>query len=362
MNKKILIMLTGGVVGLLGVLLVVFGNPANMGYCIACFIRDITGALGLHRAEPVQYLRPEIIGLVIGAFATALYTGEFKSVGGSNTFTRFTLSFFGMFGMLVFLGCPVRVVLRLSGGDLNAIMGLFGLIAGIGLGTYYISQGYSLGRTVSQSKTNGYIFPLFMVALLILLIANPPFIFFSNKGPGSQHAAIWLSLLAGLIVGCLAQRSRLCMIGGIRDFVFFRDTYLLSGFIAMLVVATLGNLVVGKFHLGFANQPVAHSDGLWNFLGMTLAGFSFVLLGGCPLRQLISAAEGNGDSAITVLGLMAGAAFSHNFSLAASPAGVPIGGKIAVILGLIVVSLIGGLNILKFKRIGGTLNVTSGGR
>ncbi|MEG1879469.1 MAG: YedE-related selenium metabolism membrane protein, partial [Pseudoflavonifractor sp.] len=57
----------GLAVGVISVVLVALGNPANMGFCIACFLRDIAGAVGLHRAEPVQYIRPEIIGLVLGA-------------------------------------------------------------------------------------------------------------------------------------------------------------------------------------------------------------------------------------------------------------------------------------------------------
>lgn len=39
---------------------------------MACFERDIAGALGLHRAEVVQYIRPEIIGFVLGATLAAL--------------------------------------------------------------------------------------------------------------------------------------------------------------------------------------------------------------------------------------------------------------------------------------------------
>ena len=54
------------------------------------------------------------------------------------------------------------------------------------------------------------------------------------------------------------------------------------------------------FNLSFDKQPIAHTDGIWNFLGMLLAGFGCVLLGGCPLRQLVLAGEGNSDSAITV--------------------------------------------------------------
>ena len=43
--------LTGVVVGVLAPLLVRLGNPRNMGICVACFNRDIAGALGLHRAD-----------------------------------------------------------------------------------------------------------------------------------------------------------------------------------------------------------------------------------------------------------------------------------------------------------------------
>jgi len=61
-----------------------WGNPANMGICVACFIRDIAGALGLHRAGVVQYIRPEIIGFVLGAFITAFAFREFRARGGSS--------------------------------------------------------------------------------------------------------------------------------------------------------------------------------------------------------------------------------------------------------------------------------------
>ncbi|MFO8047977.1 MAG: YedE-related selenium metabolism membrane protein, partial [Desulfosudaceae bacterium] len=52
----------GAVIGILAPLLQKLGNPGNMGICVACFERDIAGAVGLHRAGVVQYLRPEIIG------------------------------------------------------------------------------------------------------------------------------------------------------------------------------------------------------------------------------------------------------------------------------------------------------------
>lgn len=186
----------------------------------------------------------------------------------------------------------------------------------------------------------------------MLLIAAPAFIHFSEKGagPGALHAAVIVSLIAGILVGAMAQKTRLCMVGGIRDVVLFGEWKLLAGFVAIFVSALLMNLIVGAvtgtpyFNPGFAGQPVAHTDGLWNALGMALAGFGCVLLGGCPLRQLVLAGEGNTDSAITVFGLMAGAAIAHNFGLASSGEGPTGNGKIAVIIGLVVVAVIAVLN------------------
>jgi hypothetical protein len=93
-------------------------------------------------------------------------------------------------------------------------------------------------------------------------------------------------------------------------------------------------------------------DGLWNALGMLLVGFACVLLGGCPLRQLVLAGEGHSDSAITVIGLLLGAAFAHNFGLASSAKGPTDAGKIAVIIGLVIVIIIGECNIRSNRKKG----------
>lgn len=347
-NKKTLWMiLTGVIVGAISVVLVLNGNPKNMGFCIACFVRDIAGGLGMHQAAVVQYIRPEIIGLVLGALIMSVAGKEFRAQGGSSPMTRFVLGFFVMVGALMFLGCPLRMVLRIAGGDLNAIVGLVGFIGGIALGILCLNQGFSLRRTYSQSPLEGGMISAVNAALLVLVVAAPPIILFSAEGPGSMRAPIWMALAAGLIVGALAQKTRLCMVGGLRDAVLFKDFYLLYGFVAIIAAAAIGNLVTGNFHLGFAGQPVAHTDALWNFLGMVLVGFASVLLGGCPLRQLILAGSGNSDSAVTVLGMLVGAACCHNFKLASSADGPTPNGKIAVILGLAVVAVIAALNIQK---------------
>ena len=153
----------------------------------------------------------------------------------------------------------------------------------------------------------------------------------STEGPGSMHAPIILALAAGIVVGILAQRSRFCMAGGIRDTIMFNQWGLTLGFVAVIATVLVGNLILGKFNLGFADQPVAHNDGIMNFLGMGIVGWGSVLLGGCPLRQLILTGEGNSDSAVTVTGFVFGAALAHNFGTASSAKGPGANGVVAVI-------------------------------
>lgn len=356
-NEKTLLIGAGIILGIIAPILVFFGNPVNMGFCIACFIRDTAGGLGLHRAAAVQYIRPEIIGIVLGSFILAIGSKEFEAKGGSSPLTRFILGAFVAIGALMFLGCPFRMVLRLAGGDFNAIIGFVGFIIGILIGVAFLKKGYTLGRTYSLPKLEGAFISILQVGALALVVMAPAFIFFSEAGagPGALHAPIMISLAAGLIVGAIAQKSRLCMVGGVRNVVLFNDWNLLIAFLCIFVTALIVNLIMqntvaatlGKsfFKLGFEGQAVAHTDGVWNCLGMVLVGFASVLLGGCPLRQLVMAGEGNTDSAITVLGVLVGAAFAHNFGLASSAKGPTANGQIAVILGLIICFVIAILNM-----------------
>ena len=345
-KEKIGLAVTGIIVGLSAVILTIFGNPKNMGFCIACFVRDMAGAVKLHSAAVVQYMRPEVIGIVLGSFFLSLAKGEFKPRGGSSPFTRFILGFLVMIGALTFLGCPLRMVLRLAGGDLNALVGLFGFTGGIAVGCFFISKGFSLGRAYKQNKVEGIALPVVNVVFLVALVAFPSLLAFSESGPGSMHAPILLSLIIGLLVGGLAQRTRLCMAGGIRDIILLKDWTLALGSVMIFVVALIGNLVTGSFKLGFTGQPVAQTSHIWNFLGMLLVGLASVLLGGCPLRQLIMAGEGNTDSAVTVLGFFVGAAFAHNFKLVgnATETGPNVYGKSAVIIGIVIALLIAFFN------------------
>ena len=143
LKKHWLVMLCGLLIGAAAVVLAAFGNPANMGFCIACFLRDISGSLNLHQAAVVQYFRPEIVGIVVGAMLMALIGKEFKPKAGSSPVIRFTLGAAVMVGALVFLGCPLRMVIRIGGGDLNAIIGLVGFALGILIGVFFLKKNFS---------------------------------------------------------------------------------------------------------------------------------------------------------------------------------------------------------------------------
>lgn len=338
------ILLTGGLFGICFALLIKFGNPPNMGTCLLCFTRDIAGALKLHRIEPLSYIRPEIIGFILGACIIGVISKEFKTVGGSSPILRFIISAFVAIGALVFLGCPIRLFGRLAGGDPTAIMGLLGIIAGVWLGVFLLKSGFTLGRNQELSNANGLVIPVFALFLLALLLIKPSFVVLSPKG----HASILISLVAGLVIGVLAQRSRLCFVGGIRDIILMKDFHLFQGILGFFVFCLTVNFLLGQFKPGA--YPLAHTDHLGSFLGMIVVGLGSIMLGGCPFRQTVLAGSGNTDSGISVLGMLVGTAFAHNFALAGVPStGLPdssvsANGIMAVCIGIILFLIIGFTN------------------
>jgi len=338
------VIFTGIFIGISAAFLQKLGNPANMGICVACMVRDTAGALGLHRAEVVQYIRPEIIGFVLGSLIAALIFKEFKPRAGSAPLVRFVLGFLAMVGALVFLGCPWRTLLRLAGGDGNALFGLAGLVVGIWIGIFFIKSGYNLGRNQRTNPIVGWIMPVIMIGLFLLLIFRPQLpsgaIFFSSKGPGAQHAPIFIAIIIALAIGFFAQRTRFCTVAAVRDVILIKDTYLFTGVVSLLLAALASNLILKQFHPGFYDQPVAHTNQLWNFGGMVLAGLAFTLAGGCPGRQLFLSGEGDADAAVFVLGMIAGAGFAHNFAIASSPKGPGLWGPASVIVGLVICFII----------------------
>ncbi len=341
-SSKKTLLLSGVILGVIAALLAYFGNPKNMAICVACFIRDSAGAMKLHQAPIVQYFRPEIVGFAGGSFLIAIATKEYRSTAGSSPMIRFLLGVIMMIGSLVFLGCPLRMVLRMAAGDLNAYVALVGFVFGVATGSLALKKGFSLGRAYETKAASGAVLPVVLGVLLILGVTTSLFAA-STEGPGSMHAPILVSLFGALLFGAVAQKSRACFAGSIRDIVLMKNFDLLTIIGGLFAVMLLYNAVTGNFVLSFTGQPVAHSMHVWNLLGMYVVGFAAVLAGGCPLRQLILAGQGSSDSAVTFLGMLVGAAVCHNFNLAGAAAkaateteaavagGPALPGKVAVI-------------------------------
>jgi uncharacterized membrane protein YedE/YeeE len=108
------------------------------------------------------------------------------------------------------------------------------------------------------------------------------------------------SLALGVIVGYLGQRSRMCSIGGLRDFVLVRDTGLLKGIAAMLVAAwvvfgairVISGTDAGHRLIAAGTTPSGLRAVVAILVGGLVLGFVATLSGACPLRQHVLAGQG----------------------------------------------------------------------
>jgi uncharacterized membrane protein YedE/YeeE len=108
------------------------------------------------------------------------------------------------------------------------------------------------------------------------------------------------SLALGAVVGYLGQRSRMCSIGGLRDFVLVRDTGLLKGAIALLVTAWVAFGLVrlvastdaGSGLIAAGTTPSGLGAVAAILVGAVILGFVATLSGACPLRQHVLAGQG----------------------------------------------------------------------
>ncbi len=348
-----LYILMGALIGIGAVLLSWGGNPANTGLCVSCFMENVAGSLGLHDNIRMQYMRPEIPGFVLGAFLLAKTRGQFQAMGGSSPLLRFFIGIFLIIGCSVFIGCPVKMILRITAGDVGALIGVVGMVVGIYVGLEFIERGFQLGTAKEVPAANGYVLPGIMFFILALSLLGSPILALSVKGAGAQHAPALWSLAAGLGIGALAQRTQFCITGGVARIFLWgpreimncpRSTGLLASLGSFLVFALVANLLTGQFTFGLVGQPSSNDSYGWAFLGMALVGFGSVLIRGCPLRQLVAAGQGDTDAGATVMGMLVGAALVQNWNMGGNSAGTPANGQIAVLAGLALMVIIGLLN------------------
>jgi len=328
--------LLGGFFAATAVGLVALGNPPATGLCASCFMVNVAGALGLHGSAAKSFLRPELPAVALGAFFAAAGTREFKVRGGSSPLFRLAGGVFLILACEVFIGCPIKALLRAAGGGAAAAAGLAGLFAGTFLGSAFLADGFAPAPPRPLPEAAGLVLP--GAAFFLLLAGSGSGLLFAAASPeGAQvhHAPFAASALAGLFFGAVGQRSRFCVTGSVRTALLSGDLRELAGTGAFLGVAFLLNLASGDFFPTVAFEPGAHADLAWAFLAMAVVGFGAILLSGCPFRQIVTAASGDLDAVAGVAGMMAGAALSVRLGIGSSPAGVTAAGKFAVLAGAV---------------------------
>lgn len=315
--------------------LTALGNPASSGLCASCFLVNVAGALGLHAKASQSYLRPELLGIVLGAFFAAFASREFRVRGGASTAFHFAGGMFLLFGCEVFIGCPVKALLRTAGGGAVGLAGLAGLAAGVLLSLPFLRDGFGVRAKKTFPEPAGLVLPA--AAFLLLLASSAGAGAFAPALPGQEarHAPFAVSAAAGLFFGAAGQRSRFCVTGSIRNAALARDFRDGAGTVAFLAAALLLNVLSGAFLPTLSLEPGAHTNVLWAFLAMAMVGFGAILVSGCPFRQLVLASTGDLDAAAALAGMLAAAGLSVGLGIGSSPEGVTAAGKLAVLGGWI---------------------------
>ena len=332
-TDTLLIIGSGLSLGALGAALAVWGNPANSGICVSCFMENLSGSLGLHQNLRMAYLRPELVGFVGGAMLTAILGREMRPRSGAFPVLAFVLGFFLIVGSSVFMGCPIKMMLRLGAGDMTAVAGLLGLAGGVWVGIRYYRAGLDLGAPRQGAGVyQGALVPLLFLLLMVLSAGG--LLWSGTTGPAAQRAPFAIALGAGIVIGALAQRSRFCVTGSFSNLFLARDMSLLRGLVVLFAAALVVNVTTGLFRFGLLDQPGSNPDHIWNFLSMGLVGFASVLAGGCPFRQLILSGEGSADASMAVLGMIVGGGLVHQWGIVSTSAGPTPYGKAAVLFGL----------------------------
>jgi uncharacterized protein len=139
---------------------------------------------------------------------------------------------------------------------------------------------------------------------------------------GTLLSLIFLGI--GLLIGFMAQRSRMCFVAGLRDWILVRDGELLLGlfsFLATVWVLTSVLGAVGLLHTGAPEyggaqaarvraaaaglpplRSLINAFFLASLAGGLLVGALSVAAGGCVMRQHVLAAQGDRNALFFLAG------------------------------------------------------------
>ena len=133
----------GALAAIMQGLLISAGGPEAYGFCVACHTRDfvnwvVNGVAGTKLAiAPISAnsVLPvlTVIGVLIGAFITSKYYGEFRVKTGTPVdYLKYVIGgFIFMIFALFIAGCPYRIALNIAYGNVIALVGVIAIIFGV---------------------------------------------------------------------------------------------------------------------------------------------------------------------------------------------------------------------------------------
>lgn len=120
-----------------------------------------------------------------------------------------------------------------------------------------------------------------------------------------------ITLSIGILIGYLGQRSRFCIVSGIRDYFLLKNSYRLKGFLGLILGALFGFMVFRLLGSDMPSLPISSQFGsaasiMLVIVGGMGLGFFSVLAEGCPFRQHVMAAEGRKSAIFYLVGFYIG--------------------------------------------------------
>lgn len=119
------------------------------------------------------------------------------------------------------------------------------------------------------------------------------------------------TLFVGGLIGYMGQRSRFCIISGIRDCFMVRNFHRIKGLLALVISATVTFAVLKLTGERVPNFPMLEGIKFTGYLIASIVGgmgigFFSVMAEGCPFRQHVMAAEGSRSALFYLLGFYLG--------------------------------------------------------
>ncbi len=129
-----------------------------------------------------------------------------------------------------------------------------------------------------------------------------------------------VTLVVGVLIGYLGQRSTFCTISGVRDLFLLKDTYRLKGLFGIIVGGVIGYTAFKLIGGDVPNFPLGMdvpSAGvlITCIIGGLGIGFWSVFAEGCPFRQHVMAAEGRDGAMFYLMGFYIGIAYFFTITI-----------------------------------------------